>query len=99
MLRAVGAKSLEDLLQSIPPEIRLKRMLDIPPALSEIELTRHIQDLAAKNVSAASSVCFLGGGAYDHFIPAVVDELAGRGEFYTAYTPYQAEASQGTLQA
>ena len=63
-----------------------------------MELTRQLQSLAARNASAESHVCFLGGGAYDHFIPAVVDAIGGRGEYYTAYTPYQAEASQGTLQ-
>jgi glycine dehydrogenase subunit 1 len=72
----------------------------VPPALTEIELTRHLQELAARNRPAGvSAVCFLGGGSYDHFIPAVVDAIAGRGEYYTAYTPYQAEASQGSLQA
>jgi glycine dehydrogenase subunit 1 len=98
MLRTVGAGSINDLLKPIPPAVRLGRPLDLPPALSEIELTRHLQALAAHNASAESHACFLGGGAYDHFIPAVVDAVAGRGEFYTAYTPYQAEASQGTLQ-
>ena len=63
-----------------------------------MELTQHMTALAAKNEHAGSKVCFLGGGSYDHFIPAVVDELAGRGEFYTSYTPYQAEVSQGNLQ-
>ena len=71
----------------------------MPDGLSEIELTRRARELAGRNRSAADAVCFLGGGAYDHFIPAVVDAVAGRGEFYTAYTPYQAEASQGSLQA
>jgi glycine cleavage system P protein (glycine dehydrogenase) subunit 1 len=99
MLRAIGANAFQDLLGAIPPSIRLDRPLDIPPALSEIELTQHLQKLAARNASTDSHVCFLGGGAYDHFVPAVVDGLASRGEFYTAYTPYQAEASQGTLQA
>jgi glycine dehydrogenase subunit 1 len=77
----------------------LKRPLDIPPALGELELTAHLSQLAARNTSAEQKVCFLGGGSYDHFIPAVVDTLAGRGEFYTSYTPYQPEASQGNLQA
>jgi glycine dehydrogenase subunit 1 len=97
MLAKIGAASIDDLFAPIPAELRLKRPLDIPPAMPEMELTAHIQALAAKNESNA--VCFLGGGAYDHFIPSVVDAVAGRGEFYTAYTPYQAEASQGTLQA
>src|SRR5438067_2878430 len=98
MLKAVGAASIDDLLQPIPADVRLDRPLDVPAALPEMELTRHLQSLAARNASAESPVCFLGGGAYDHFIPAVVDAIAGRGEYYTAYTPYQAEASQGTLQ-
>jgi glycine dehydrogenase subunit 1 len=99
MLARVGANSIDDLFAPIPAELRLKRPLAIPPALTEQELTQHLQGLAAKNRSAADLVCFLGGGAYDHFIPSVVDAVAGRGEFYTAYTPYQAEASQGSLQA
>ena len=99
MLARVGAKSIDDLFAPIPAELRLRRPLAIPPALSEQELTHHLKGLAAKNRSAADLVCFLGGGAYDHFIPSVVDAVAGRGEFYTAYTPYQAEASQGSLQA
>jgi glycine dehydrogenase subunit 1 len=99
MLKAIGVDSVADLFRSIPPALRLKRPLDVPPALTEIELTRHLQELAAKNQSAEDAVCFLGGGSYDHFIPAVVDAIAGRSEYYTAYTPYQAEASQGSLQA
>ncbi len=99
MLAKIGAASVDDLFAPIPPELRLGRALDIPPALSEMELTAHIRSLAAKNRPAGEAVCFLGGGAYDHFIPSVVDAIAGRSEFYTAYTPYQAEASQGTLQA
>jgi glycine dehydrogenase subunit 1 len=99
MLRAVGVEQVEQLFESIPPAFRLGRPLDLPAGLTEPELERHVRLLAAKNVSPAERVCFLGGGAYDHFIPAAVDEVASRGEFYTAYTPYQPEASQGSLQA
>jgi glycine dehydrogenase subunit 1 len=99
MLERIGVSSVEELFANIPAELRLKRPLAIPPALGEMELQRHVERLAARNQSASDAVCFLGGGAYDHFIPSVVDAVAGRGEFYTAYTPYQAEASQGTLQA
>ena len=99
MLAAVGLDSLDQLFDMIPADYRLRRPLDIPTALSELELTSQITSLAARNLGADVRPCFLGGGSYDHFIPAVVDNLAARGEFYTAYTPYQAEASQGTLQA
>jgi glycine dehydrogenase subunit 1 len=99
MLAAIGAGSVEELFASVPDALRLKRPLDIPSAMSEAELTRHMQQLAARNRSGRDRVCFLGGGAYDHFIPSVVEAIAGRSEFYTAYTPYQAEASQGSLQA
>jgi glycine dehydrogenase subunit 1 len=99
MLARIGVSSVADLFAPVPPELRLNRPLDIPPALPEMELTRHVESLARRNRSASDAVCFLGGGAYDHFIPSAVDAVAGRGEFYTAYTPYQAEASQGTLQA
>src|SRR5262245_42455370 len=99
MLEHIGAGSVEELFASIPPALRLNRPLNVPPALGEIELTQHLQRLAAQNQSADDAVCFLGGGSYDHFIPAVVDAIAGRSEYYTAYTPYQAEASQGSLQA
>jgi glycine dehydrogenase subunit 1 len=99
MLARIGVASIDDLFANIPPELRLNRSLAIPPAMSEMELQQHIELLASRNQSAADAVCFLGGGAYDHFIPSVVDAIAGRSEFYTAYTPYQAEASQGTLQA
>ncbi len=99
MLAAVGVSSVEDLFAKIPPELRLARPLAVPPAMPEMELQAHVARLLAKNRSASDAVCFLGGGAYDHFVPTVVDAVAGRSEFYTAYTPYQAEASQGTLQA
>jgi glycine dehydrogenase subunit 1 len=99
MLAKIGAATIEELFAPIPPALRLDRPLNIPPALSEMELERHISSLASRNEAASDAICFLGGGAYDHFIPSVVDAVAGRSEFYTAYTPYQAEASQGTLQA
>ena len=99
MLQAIGVASLEELFAMVPAELRLDRPLSLPPALGEMELTRHVVELAARNTPAGQAVCFLGGGSYDHFIPAVVDFVAGRSEFYTAYTPYQPEASQGTLQA
>ena len=99
MLKSIGASSIDDLFSNIPESVRLKRPLDIPKALTEIELSRHIARLANSNLNADSAVCFLGGGSYDHFIPAVVDMVASRSEFYTAYTPYQAEASQGSLRA
>lgn len=98
MLQAIGAASVAELFESIPSELRLNRPLSIPPAMSEIELTQHAKQLAGKNLGAENACCFLGGGAYDHFIPAVVDSLASRGEFYTSYTPYQPEVSQGNLQ-
>ncbi len=99
MLEAIGVKSIEELLEQVPAELRLNRDLVIPPALSEVELTAHVGQMAARNVACGQKACFLGGGSYDHFVPAVVDYVASRGEFYTSYTPYQAEASQGNLQA
>lgn len=99
MLAAIGVSSIEDLFAKIPAELRLKRELNIPAAMPEMELQAHVAALMGKNEAASDAVSFLGGGAYDHFIPSVVDAVAGRSEFYTAYTPYQAEASQGTLQA
>ena len=99
MLAAIGAESVESLFESIPPEMRLARPLQLPSALGEMELTRLMSDLAAQNRSVREMVCFLGGGAYDHFVPAVVDAVASRSEFYTSYTPYQPEVSQGNLQA
>jgi glycine dehydrogenase subunit 1 len=99
MLEAIGVASLDELFAQIPPALRFNRELNIPPALSEIELTAHMTELAGKNVAAGQKVCFLGGGSYDHFVPAIVDYVASRGEFYTSYTPYQPEVSQGNLQA
>ncbi|MBN2021213.1 MAG: aminomethyl-transferring glycine dehydrogenase subunit GcvPA [Pirellulales bacterium] len=99
MLEAIGVGSLDELFAMVPKELRLGRELDLPSALGELELSAHMSELGRRSAPVGRNVCFLGGGSYDHFIPAVVDAVAGRGEFYTAYTPYQAEASQGTLQA
>jgi glycine dehydrogenase subunit 1 len=98
MLKSIGAGSIDELFSPIPADLRLKRPLDLPPALSEQELFAHLQSLAVRNRTFDAGRCFLGAGAYNHFIPAVVDALFSRGEFLSAYTPYQAEASQGTLQ-
>jgi len=99
MLDAIGAASIDDLFASIPKSLRFQGELNIPRGLSELELSQHIGELASHNSHTSDKVCFLGGGSYDHFIPAVVDALSSRGEFYTSYTPYQAEVSQGNLQA
>jgi len=99
MLATIGARSLDELFEQVPGDLRLNRPLNLPDPESEIPLEARVRGLAAKNRSGTQTVCFLGGGVYDHFVPAAVDEIASRGEFYTAYTPYQAEASQGSLQA
>ncbi len=98
MLRSIGAPSVDALFESIPERLRLNRPLEIPPALPEQDLLAHLQAIAARNRTFDAGRCFLGAGAYNHFVPAVVDALFSRGEFLSAYTPYQAEASQGTLQ-
>ena len=96
MLDSIGVKSIDELFKDIPDSIKLKNALDLPEQLSEIEVTRHLTQVAGNN----KKVCaFLGGGAYQHYVPAVVDALSSRSEFYTAYTPYQPEVSQGTLTA
>ncbi|UJF16497.1 aminomethyl-transferring glycine dehydrogenase subunit GcvPA [Jeotgalibaca sp. MA1X17-3] len=99
MLQVVGVESIKELFQTIPPEIRLKDNLEIPDSLSEYKLLQMMQKMAKKNISATEMPFFLGAGTYDHYIPSVVDAVISRSEFYTAYTPYQAEASQGELQA
>jgi len=96
MLAALGIDDVETLFASIPSDLRLTRPLDLPPPLGEIDLRRHLTELAAANPTA-QAICFAGAGAYDHYCPAAVDALASRGEFATAYTPYQPEVSQGTL--
>ncbi|GAB4272513.1 MAG: aminomethyl-transferring glycine dehydrogenase subunit GcvPA [Candidatus Rifleibacteriota bacterium] len=99
MLQAIGVKTVDDLFAEIPPELRLQRDLNIPKGVSELEMTRKLAELANKNQTVDENVCFLGGGAYDHIVPAVIDHILLRGDFFTAYTPYQPEVSQGTLQA
>ena len=99
MLKAIGYESIAQLFESVPENVRLARRLNIPAPLSELEVTKRLKSLANKNANTEDYACFLGAGAYDHFIPAVVDSLLSRQEFYTAYTPYQPEISQGTLQA
>ncbi|MEO8401804.1 MAG: aminomethyl-transferring glycine dehydrogenase subunit GcvPA [Gammaproteobacteria bacterium] len=95
MLAVIGAASTEELFDEIPQALRIKELSAIPAQLSEMELSRLMHERAAKDIAA---LCFIGAGAYEHHIPAAVWEVASRGEFLTAYTPYQAEASQGTLQ-
>jgi len=98
MLKKIGVNTFEDLISNIPPSLRLKGELNLPPALSEYELIGHMRQLAKKNKTVVDYTNYLGGGAYDHIIPTIVDHVISRPEFYTAYTPYQAELSQGTLQ-
>ncbi len=98
MLKALGLRSIDELFhQIIPEEARFQGTLDLPPALSELEVREVVESLARQN--RADLTLFIGGGVYDHYIPAAVKHILSRSEFYTAYTPYQAEVSQGTLQA
>ncbi|RKY16531.1 MAG: aminomethyl-transferring glycine dehydrogenase subunit GcvPA [Planctomycetota bacterium] len=96
MLEAIGVSSIEELFESVPEKVRFKGELRLPGPMSEMELRRYFEELSCRN--ATDVVCFAGGGCWRHFVPTLVDHLANRAEFYTAYTPYQAEASQGTLQ-
>ncbi|NQT65291.1 MAG: aminomethyl-transferring glycine dehydrogenase subunit GcvPA [FCB group bacterium] len=98
MLAAIGVEKFEDLLVNIPDKFLLKKDCCLEDAYSELEITRKISKLAAKNTSSSQANSFLGGGIYDHFIPAAVDHVLLKPEFHSAYTPYQAEVSQGTLQ-
>ncbi len=99
MLGAVGVQRVDDLFRDIPAEVRLRRPLDLPAPLADPDLLAHLRDLAARNTDCDRLACFLGAGAYDHFVPSTVPHLALRPEFLTAYTPYQAEIMQGELQA
>ncbi|KGP72944.1 aminomethyl-transferring glycine dehydrogenase subunit GcvPA [Pontibacillus yanchengensis] len=99
MLEAIGVKSTDELFQDIPEAIRYKGDLQIKPALSEPVLVREMSRLANKNINTQEHTSFLGAGVYDHYIPSIVNHVISRSEFYTAYTPYQPEISQGELQA
>lgn len=98
MLAAIGVERLEDLYQAVPADVRFPD-LDLPEGISEMEVVDELQVLSEANIDTRHYACFLGAGAYNHFLPAAVDHILRRGEFYTAYTPYQPEISQGTLQA
>ncbi len=99
MLATIGVQTIEDLFEEVPAALRLDREMELPDPLSEGELIRELQELSSANATSSDYLSFLGGGAYNHFIPSVIDMLISRSEFYTAYTPYQPEISQGTLQA
>jgi glycine dehydrogenase subunit 1 len=98
MLKAIGARQVSDLFADVPADVRFPK-LELPRALSEIELRRELMAMSGQNANATANSIFLGAGAYNHFVPSAVDQILRRAEFYTAYTPYQPEISQGTLQA
>jgi glycine dehydrogenase subunit 1 len=99
MLETIGVASVEELFRDIPESVRFRGDLALEAALSEAELVAHLEELASRNVHAGQELSFLGAGIYDHYVPAIVDAVLARGEFLTAYTPYQPEMSQGVLQA
>ena len=99
MLAMIGVDSIEALFADIPEALRLRRSLALDPGRSELEVFEELRELAARNVSTDDEVSFLGGGMYDHYVPALVDSIISRSEFLTPYTPYQPEVSQGGLQA
>ena len=99
MLDLLGLEKLSSLFEDIPQDLQLGRPLGLAAGMTEPEIRRKIEELADKNIGTDKLVCFLGAGVYDHYIPSIINHLAKRSEFYTAYTPYQPEISQGTLQA
>lgn len=99
MLKACKVNSIDDLFSDIPDNLKLKRNLKLDESKSELEVSEIIKNLANKNISTEELTCFLGAGAYDHYVPSIIKHITSRSEFYTAYTPYQAEISQGTLQS
>lgn len=98
MLQELGMETIDELFCNIPKSVRLNRKLDLPQPMDEMQLLKHMRNLSIKNQNLNDYICFLGAGAYDHYIPSIVWDLLGRQEFYTSYTPYQPEISQGTLQ-
>src|SRR2546425_1032483 len=96
MLEAIGARSVDDLFRGVPRELLAQGDFPFPARLSEPELMAHLARLAARNTPLGARPSFLGGGTYRHYIPAIVDAIQARGEFLSAYTPYQPEASQGS---
>ena len=98
MLKVVGVERLQDLFTDVPADYRFPQ-LDLPDAMTEMEIMAELQEISSGNASTHDLTCFLGAGAYNHYIPAAIDAVISRAEFYTAYTPYQPEVSQGTLQA
>ncbi|HKW05906.1 MAG TPA: hypothetical protein VJN71_11445, partial [Nitrososphaerales archaeon] len=99
MLEKLGIKSIDDLFSDVPPQLLLKNPLSIPESMSEIQLENHVESKLSRNKAFPEFLNFLGGGCWVHHVPAVVDEILSRGEFYSAYTPYQPEISQGMLQS
>lgn len=99
MLDALGIEHTDRLFEEIPTEVRLNRELQVPGGITEMELSRHLAALAGANTGVDETICFLGAGAYDHYVPSAVKHILSRSEFYTAYTPYQPEISQGVLQS
>jgi glycine dehydrogenase subunit 1 len=99
MLDKIGVREFNDLLKAIPEKVRFKNKFNLRDGLSEIEVLNEINEIANKNISHSDVISFIGGGSYDHYVPSVISTIISRSEFITAYTPYQAEVSQGTLQA
>lgn len=99
MLQSMGLNSIDQLFEDIPQDVKLNRKLNLNAPMSELEVSKYMKNLSNKNLSNEDLTCFLGAGAYDHYIPSVIKHITSRSEFYTAYTPYQPEISQGTLQA
>ena len=99
MLQKIGVQEFGDLIKTIPDDVLFKGELDLPEPLNELDVKRALDSMSRDNANCDDNICFLGGGAYDHYVPAAVNHILQRSEFYTAYTPYQPEVSQGTLQS